>query len=427
MQGVPALSSLQRKLQEGLLQLSNTKCKGLGEEVKLGAEQPPLSLLSLRASDLAPKLHRGSVCILGGPGAVRGCVRPTAAQSSRSLCLGHHRCWGRVPGLLTRLGGASSLTHQPPPASSRSSSSGGGSSSCECTRVAEGECADTGRSAQPSSPPASLAPASGSRPPAGPAPSSGPGQPESYPCHLATAAWVQKGTILSRLPALPGGGGIIFAFWSGCQRGGPVGHLPSPASERLPGSGRDQTPRGTEHLGTGGSGGRRSILVGNWSWSERTAGGAAAASEIPSGGGDSSIAGFLFFFSPPPRLLLRLGPWCSPTGSPAPLSCETGCGEGSWILVCRLLVPTQVSLLSMEEDIDTRKINNSFLRDHSYATEGNASPAACRRRWAGRKLQIAVLGGQRGAQWRRLSGQGPGRGPGSQGRRPVRPTSVRAR
>ncbi|XP_061045783.1 serine/threonine-protein phosphatase 2A 55 kDa regulatory subunit B beta isoform isoform X1 [Eubalaena glacialis] len=65
----------------------------------------------------------------------------------------------------------------------------------------------------------------------------------------------------------------------------------------------------------------------------------------------------------------RLGPWCSPTGSPAPLSCETGCGEGSWILVCRLLVPTQVSLLSMEEDIDTRKINNSFLRDHSYATE----------------------------------------------------------
>lgn len=27
----------------------------------------------------------------------------------------------------------------------------------------------------------------------------------------------------------------------------------------------------------------------------------------------------------------------------------------------------------MEEDIDTRKINNSFLRDHSYATEGNTS------------------------------------------------------
>lgn len=124
-------------------------------------------------------------------------------------------------------------------------------------------------------------------------------------------------------------------------------------------------------LAPGGSGAGRSILAGNWSWSERTAGGAAAASEIPSGGGDSSIAGFLFFFSPPPRLLLRLGPWCSPTGSPAPLSCETGCGEGSWILVCRLLVPTQVSLLSMEEDIDTRKINNSFLRDHSYATEAD--------------------------------------------------------
>lgn len=83
------------------------------------------------------------------------------------------------------------------------------------------------------------------------------------------------------------------------------------------------------------------------------------------------LPGFYFLLSPPPRLLLRLGPWCSPTGSPAPLSCETGCGVGSWILVCRLLVPTQVSLLSMEEDIDTRKINNSFLRDHSYATEAD--------------------------------------------------------
>lgn len=98
------------------------------------------------------------------------------------------------------------------------------------------------------------------------------------------------------------------------------------------------------------------------------------------------MPGFYFLLSPPPRLLLRLGPWCSPTGSPAPLSCETGCGVGSWILVCRLLVPTQVSLLSMEEDIDTRKINNSFLRDHSYATEGNASSAAFRR-WG--RVQVA--------------------------------------
>ena len=47
---------------------------------------------------------------------------------------------------------------------------------------------------------------------------------------------------------------------------------------------------------------------------------------------------------------------------------------------------TQVSLLSMEEDIDTRKINNSFLRDHSYATEGNASPTAFRR-WG--RAQVA--------------------------------------
>lgn len=40
----------------------------------------------------------------------------------------------------------------------------------------------------------------------------------------------------------------------------------------------------------------------------------------------------------------------------------------------------------MEEDIDTRKINNSFLRDHSYATEGNASPTAFRR-WG--RAQVA--------------------------------------
>ena len=164
-------------------------------------------------------------------------------------------------------------------------------------------------------------------------------------------------------------------------------------------------------LAPGGSGAGRSILAGNWSWSERTAGGAAAASEIPSGGGDSSIAGFLFFFSPPPRLLLRLGPWCSPTGSPAPLSCETGCGEGSWILVCRLLVPTQVSLLSMEEDIDTRKINNSFLRDHSYATEGNASPAAFRR-W-GRGASCGSPGSA--GSWAPSGGDssGPGAGAGA--------------
>lgn len=30
----------------------------------------------------------------------------------------------------------------------------------------------------------------------------------------------------------------------------------------------------------------------------------------------------------------------------------------------------------MEEDIDTRKINNSFLRDHSYATEGSSMKMA---------------------------------------------------
>ncbi|KAL4684400.1 hypothetical protein H8959_022094 [Pygathrix nigripes] len=53
-------------------------------------------------------------------------MSPTAVKSNRSLCLGHHRCWERVLGLLTRLGGASPLMHQPPPASC---------SSCECARV----------------------------------------------------------------------------------------------------------------------------------------------------------------------------------------------------------------------------------------------------------------------------------------------------
>lgn len=161
-------------------------------------------------------------------------------------------------------------------------------------------------------------------------------------------------------------------FGAAANEGNLLGISPAPLVSASRAAGGTRPLGARRILAPGGSGGRRSILAGNWSWSERTTGGAAAASEIPSGGGDSSIAGFLFFFlSPPPRLLLRLGPWCSPTGSPAPLSCETGCGEGSWILVCRLLVPTQVSLLSMEEDIDTRKINNSFLRDHSYATEAD--------------------------------------------------------
>lgn len=240
------------------------------------------------------------------------------------------------------------------------------------------------------------APASRNRPPAGPAPSPGPGPPESCPCRRAAAARGQKGTILSRLPALPGGRRDFFFFFYILER------LPTRGTcwaSPQPGLGAPPGPRaGPDPSGHGASWHRRqrrrSILAGTCSRTERTAGGAAAASEIPSGGGDSSIAGFLFFLSPPPRLLLRLGPWCSPTGSPAPLSCETGCGEGPWILVCRLLVPTQVSLLSMEEDIDTRKINNSFLRDHSYATEGNAGPAAFRR-WA--REQVEDRGAPRAA------------------------------
>lgn len=65
----------------------------------------------------------------------------------------------------------------------------------------------------------------------------------------------------------------------------------------------------------------------------------------------------------------------------------------------------------MEEDIDTRKINNSFLRDHSYATEGNASPAAFRR-WG--RAQVA----DRCAPWAagRVAAEtypGPGAGAGA--------------
>lgn len=63
----------------------------------------------------------------------------------------------------------------------------------------------------------------------------------------------------------------------------------------------------------------------------------------------------------------------------------------------------------MEEDIDTRKINNSFLRDHSYATEGNASPAAFRR-WG--REQVADRGAPRAAG-RAVAETPPGPGAGA--------------
>lgn len=58
----------------------------------------------------------------------------------------------------------------------------------------------------------------------------------------------------------------------------------------------------------------------------------------------------------------------------------------------------------MEEDIDTRKINNSFLRDHSYATEGNGRPRGEKVR--GKVMVMVVVGGgeqPRSAAGRRLS------------------------
>lgn len=85
----------------------------------------------------------------------------------------------------------------------------------------------------------------------GPAPSSGPGQPEPCPCYLATAARVQKGTILSRLPALPGGRRDLFLhFGAAANEGNLLGISPAPLVSASRGGGRDQTPRGTAHLGT---------------------------------------------------------------------------------------------------------------------------------------------------------------------------------
>lgn len=73
----------------------------------------------------------------------------------------------------------------------------------------------------------------------------------------------------------------------------------------------------------------------------------------------------------------------------------------------------------MEEDIDTRKINNSFLRDHSYATEGNASPAAFRRwgweqvedrcaPWAAGRVVAEIPSGPRAGAGARRSGAATG-------------------
>lgn len=78
----------------------------------------------------------------------------------------------------------------------------------------------------------------------------------------------------------------------------------------------------------------------------------------------------------------------------------------------------------MEEDIDTRKINNSFLRDHSYATEGNASPAAFRR-WGRAQVADSCAPLAAGRVVTETT-PGLGRGLGLQGRLSVRPTSIRA-
>lgn len=164
---------------------------------------------------------------------------------------------------------------------------------CGC----EVESAGAGHSALPSSLPAFLAPACGSRPPVGPAPSSRQGKPESCPCHLATAVWVRKGTILSRLPALPREEGSPFLhFEATAYQGEPVGHLPSPSWECLLGSRagpdllwgtRASWYPEAEEAGTASSLGIGAEVSAPCGRSHRSRG-------ERSGGGDSSIAGFLF-------------------------------------------------------------------------------------------------------------------------------------
>lgn len=165
---------------------------------------------------------------------------------------------------------------------------------CGC----EGESAGAGRSALPSSLPASLAPACGSRPPVGPAPSSQQGKPESCPCHLATAVWVRKGTILSRLPALPEGGGLLFfcILEPLSAKGNLLGISPALLGNVSWAGRQDQTPPGgnraswypeAEEAGAASSLGIGAEVSAPCGRSHRIRG-------EPSGGGDSSIAGFLF-------------------------------------------------------------------------------------------------------------------------------------
>lgn len=78
---------------------------------------------------------------------------------------------------------------------------------------------------------------------------------------------------------------------------------------------------------------------------------------------------------------------------------------------CRLLLPTRARPLSMEDDADTRKISGSFLRDHSYATEGGSR---ARSRAGGRGRGRA---GRRGTRPGRRTRGAPG-----PARPPVRPS-----
>ena len=74
---------------------------------------------------------------------VGGCVCPTAAESSRSLCLGYHRCWGKSPGAADAVG--RSLAFNAPAASSLLQQQQQQQQllvrACGC----EGECAGAGR------------------------------------------------------------------------------------------------------------------------------------------------------------------------------------------------------------------------------------------------------------------------------------------
>lgn len=190
--------------------------------------------------------------------------------------------------------------HQPPPAASCSKQQ-------QLLRVracgCEGECAGAGRSALPSSPPAAEPPPARASLPRDQHPHPGRASLNPAPAISPLQLGSRKAPFCRGCPLSQGEEGPILHFGAAANEGNLLGISPALLVSASGAAGGTRPLGARRILAPGGGGGRRSILAGIWSWSERTAGGAAAASEIPSGGGDSSIAGFLFlslFASPSP-------------------------------------------------------------------------------------------------------------------------------